>query len=209
MRRALRLMGSNSREIPTTGNGSAPAPAATASSARRPGPQRKRPEGAASHSDMASHLTGKMAELEAQLASEREQHDNTRRLLREVELSARTLDIRSQQLVLAQQEELEAARQTTVAAQRALDEAVFETRQRDGLKRAPVTRRQAVPTPDTATDAVLGTAKPTLESHAPVLARSAVEPAPAKKRGRPRLHPLPEPKPVRWWTPSFRARSKG
>lgn len=36
----------------------------------------------------------------------------------------------------------------------------------------------------------------------------ATEPAePAKaKRGRPRIHPPREPKPVRWWTPSFKAK---
>lgn len=31
---------------------------------------------------------------------------------------------------------------------------------------------------------------------------------PPRKRGRPRIHPAKEPKPVRWWTPSFKAKTK-
>lgn len=31
---------------------------------------------------------------------------------------------------------------------------------------------------------------------------------PPRKRGRPRIHPPKDPKPVRWWTPSFKAKTK-
>ena len=41
----------------------------------------------------------------------------------------------------------------------------------------------------------------------PAPTRQKAAPAtPPKKRGRPRINPIPEPKPVRWWTPSFRAK---
>ena len=36
----------------------------------------------------------------------------------------------------------------------------------------------------------------------------AVEIGEKKKRGRPRIHPIQEPKPIRWWTPSFKAKIK-
>ena len=43
-----------------------------------------------------------------------------------------------------------------------------------------------------------------------VVQRATEAVVPKPKRGRPRIHPLPkEPKPVRWWTPSFRSQDQG
>lgn len=209
MRRALGLMGPNSREIPAGKSAAAPATPAEASSSRRPGQPRGRTEGTPGYSETAASLSRRAAELEDQLAGERARHDETRSQVQQVELAARALEAQLQRSALAGQEELDAARQATVTAQRALDEASFEIRKPNTTARADSVHRRAVVEPATANQAEPSVARTKTTPHAVALAQSAAEPTPAKKRGRPRLHPVSEPKPVRWWTASFRARAKG
>ena len=159
----------------------------------RLGQQGRQKEGADRQSAFASQLSERVAALEVQLAIEREQHAATRRRLQQAELVARALATRSEQDVLAHQEELEAVRQNTVKAQRALNEALFETQQRKAAKQIPPARSHAA-------------AK---HRHDAATPERPACPAPPKTRGRPRTRPMPEQKPVRWWPPSYRVKSKG
>jgi len=194
MRRALGLTRTDLPGTPPADRDHASRGAAHGKAVRhRTGQRGRQKEGADRQSAFAAQLSECVATLEAQLATEREQHAGTRRRLHQAEVAARALATRSEQDALTQQEELEAVRQNTVTAQRALDEALFETRQRKVAK-------QITPAPSHAA------APPRLDAAA---AEQPACPAPAKTRGRPRTRPIPEQKPVRWWTPSYRAKGKG
>ena len=122
----------------------------------------------------------RIAELQAALDTERNAHAATRRTLAEQVAALQALQTRMAHTELAHNDALETERKALAVAQAALAEA-----------RAQPTFRRA-PRPELSADAA-----------------SPDDPAPAKaKRGRPRLHPPREPKPVRWWTPSYRAKTK-
>lgn len=154
-------------------------------------------------------LTAKEAritELQASLENERTQHAATRRTLGEQQSAVQTLQTRLAHMELAHRDALETERRALAVAQTALlaarDAAPRRTRAAAPTHTASEAESEAapdaelsvsaLPTPTTVTaDAVTG------------------EAVPAKaKRGRPRIHPPREPKPVRWWTPGYKARTK-
>lgn len=143
--------------------------------------------------DELSAKDARIAELQASLENERNTHANTRRTLSEQQAAHQALQTRLAHMELAHRDALEAERRTLAVAQSALADA----------KAQPAPRRTPRPTAepaalaDATADAVDGPAAPT-----------ALPAAPKAKRGRPRIHPPREPKPLRWWTPSFKAKTK-
>ena len=206
MRRALGLDRSGSTlTLPTKNAPSRPAtirvqasnpPNQRASSAERTG---TRP-------DAALPLRQRITELEHQLTVERQRHEEARRLLQQAELTARNLEARFQQKASAQQEELEAERRAIVTAQQPLDEALFESQPRDQATRI-ARAEMAVGELPTAKRLAARVAAPPKRSP-PTAVSSVGALAEPKKLGRPRTHSMPEPKPVRWWTLSYRAKTK-
>ena len=130
----------------------------------------------------------RIAELVASLENERNTHANTRRTMAEQQSALQALQTRLAHMELAHRDALEAERRTLAMAQAALVEA----------KAQPAPRRAARPAVDAAAPAASDDAPATPEGPA----------APKAKRGRPRIHPPREPKPLRWWTPSFKAKTK-
>ena len=155
-----------------------------------------------------SPLQQRVTELEQQLAGERQKHGEARQLLQRTELATRSLETRTQHDALTQQEELDGARQATVRAQRALDDTVFEAQQHDSARRTARASLHEQPKqePDDQVVVAVVPAGPEPDVVSPTPAASA--PPSPKKRGRPRTRLLPEPKPVRWWTPSYKAGAK-
>jgi hypothetical protein len=153
-----------------------------------------------------SALQQRVAELERQLATERQRHGEVHQLLQRTELATRTLETRCQHSALAQQEELDKARQATLTAQRALDDAIFERQQRTTARRSAKAKSQEEASPAMASPAPVHLAAAELDGMSSP--KPMTDPSAPKKRGRPRTRPLPEPKPVRWWTPSFRTKAK-
>ena len=152
-------------------------------------------------------LRERITSLEGSLESERTAHAATRRSLAEQHAAAQALQTRLAHAALAHTEALDNERRLRVAAQQALAEAqaVHEPAPLVASRR----RRQAAARPAAPIEAVA------VAAELPVKAAPAVKAAKPKlpvgekpKRGRPRINPLPEPKPVRWWTPSFRAKTK-
>jgi len=206
MRRALGLGGSSAQTTLTVK--ATLAPQASGGSAV-PGLVRRKPEsvsGSSALTSVPSALQQQVAELERQLATERQRHGEVHQLLRQIELATRTLETRCEHSALAQQEELNRARQATLTAQRALDDAVFERQQRVTARGSAKARSQEEASPAVASPApvILAAAKLDMIS-SPNL---TIDPSSLKKRGRPHTRLLPEPKPVRWWTPSFRIKAK-
>lgn len=143
----------------------------------------------------------RVTELEQQLTSERQKHGEVGHLLQQTEGSIRNFEARLQHDALARTAVLDAARQATLSARRALDEALFEVQQRSSTKHSAkvIAQEQASQVGVTVADIRLdatGSTKSVVESPSP------------KKRGRPRTRPLPEPKPVRWWASSSRDETK-
>ncbi len=126
-------------------------------------------------------LRERVEELQSSLEHERAAHGSTRRALQEQQAAAQALQTRLAHAELAHNEALSIERQARAAAQEALANAFARP-------------RRAANTADADDVAEQGTPK--------------VEGAPKAKRGRPRTAPPKDPKPVRWWTPSFRARTK-
>jgi len=111
MRRALGLGGSSAQQNLTTK--AAPARQASNGSAT-PGPTRRkldRVSGSNALTSVPSALQQRVAELERQLATERQRHSEVHQLLQRTELATRTLETRCQHSALARQEELDRARQ--------------------------------------------------------------------------------------------------
>jgi len=207
MRRALGLCGPGAR--PTLTTKAAPARQGGDGSAA-PGLARRKPDsisGSSALPNALSPLQQRVAALEQKLATEQQRHGQVRQLLQQTELAARTLQARCEHTALAQQEELDRERQATLTAQHGLDNAPFELRQRTTAKRSANARSKEEASQAAANQAPVGLAAAKLDiisSSEPVN-----DPSLPKKRGRPRTRPLPEPKPVRWWTPSFRTKPKG
>ena len=167
------------------------------------------------HDAEAAGLRERVAELQASLEAERSAHAGTRRALQEQQASAQALQTRLAHAELAHKEALAQERQARVAAQEALAQAAAQaaaqavTAQGTAGKRAAAVGKPA--TPAEAADASAADAHVADAPAAGVRGASVTDPAGATikpKRGRPRTAPPPEPKPVRWWTPSFRAKTK-
>lgn len=135
----------------------------------------------------------RIAELVASLENERSTHSNTRRTLAEQQAAHQALQTRLAHMELAHGDALEAERRTLAVAQSALVEA----------KAQPAPRRAPRPVVEAAVHAESVPADGTATPDVPT-----VPAVPKAKRGRPRIHPPREPKPLRWWTPSFKAKTK-
>ena len=144
--------------------------------------------------DETQALKERITEVERQLETERAMHASTRRTLNESQAAVQALETRLVHAGLAHKDALEQERRALTAAQQALSEAL-----------AGSPRRRVAPAvaPEVAESAVETAIVP-----ARFMDEPAGEAAPKAKRGRPRTRPIPEPKPVRWWTPSFRAKTK-
>lgn len=148
--------------------------------------------------DDSAALKERVTELQSSLEAERTQHANTRRLLSEQQASTQALQTRLAHAELAHHEAIAQERQALVIAQDALLAAQAERRPaaraaygRELRPEARHTARVESAAPPRTEPVVLGAEQP-----------------PKPKRGRPRTRPLPEPKPLRWWTPSFKAKTK-
>jgi DNA-binding protein H-NS len=135
-------------------------------------------------------LRERIASLEAALEAERASHKSTRQALVEQQAQTTALTTRLAHDGLAHKEALAQERALRIHAQEALSAA------------AP--RRPARPAP--ATPAADGAHQASGETAAEPDPTIVLPPKP--KRGRPRSTTPPEPKPVRWWTPSFKAKMK-
>ena len=207
MRRALGMDGGGTQRTLTITVGAPRAPAAA-----RPaiaGPTSRQEADTATQTGFragpSSPLRQHVVELEDKLAAERQRHDEARHLLRRAELTVQALEARLRCEAIVQAEELDAERRTTIKAQRALDEATFEIQQRGAARRSAVRSVQEAPAQAAESQAVRATAR---AKSVPLDPKPVNNASPPKKRGRPRTRPLPEPKPVRWWTPSYRAKAK-
>lgn len=145
-------------------------------------------------------LRERITSLQGALENERQAHQATLRQLKELDGHHTALQTRLAHAELTHGDALEQERRLRITAQEALQEALAAT---------PAVRRRAappapapVPTTDEDGDDT-GGAEPAM------LAAAPDSPVPPKRgRGRPRSTTPPEPKPVRWWTPSFRAKGK-
>ena len=146
--------------------------------------------------DADTALRERIAAIEAQLEAERTAHAATRRTLGELQAAHQALQTRLVHAELAHTEALETERRHLGAAQQALAE----------LQASPV-RRTRVPEPQPEPTHDARVFSPTIAAR-PNKHKIEVASLEKPKRGRPRIHPIPEPKPVRWWTPSFKAKSK-
>ncbi len=141
-------------------------------------------------------LREKITTLESALENERHLNDQLRRQVKEHADHVTALQTRIAHNELAHKDALEQERHMRVTAQEALQEA---------LAAAPVRRRPAP---------VAEVAAPEEDDAAaycePVEQAAALDIPPVQKRGRgrPRSTTPPEPKPVRWWTPSYRTKTK-
>lgn len=145
-------------------------------------------------------LKDRIAELEASLENERNNHANTRRSLSEQQAAAQALQTRLAHADLAHNEALMAERNARLAAQSALSQHLLDA---TPARRAP----RPAATPQPAEEPAPEPEPAAAAAHQTVAADPL--PAPVKaKRGRPRTTPAKEPKPVRWWTPSYRTKSK-
>lgn len=207
MRRALGLSGPSRNATLTIRGGSPRRPAAKAPAPS--GHEAGVADGSGLRAGTVSPLQERVGALEPILAAERQRHTETRQLLQRAELRVRGLEARTLSDAVAQAEALDVERRAVINAQRALNEALFEAQQRDAAGRTAAAGRQTGTSPVT-TDQVGPEAamRPATTSDTVAAPQAATQPVPAKKRGRPRTRPLPEPKPVRWWTPSFQAKIK-
>ena len=139
-------------------------------------------------------LRERITSLGGALENERQAHQAALRQLKELEGHHTALQTRLAHAELTHRDALEQERRLRIAAQEALGEALAAT---PAARRRPAASRVAVEDEPIATAA----AAPPADSDTPV--------PPKRGRGRPRSATPPEPKPVRWWTPSFRAKSKG
>jgi chromosome condensin MukBEF ATPase and DNA-binding subunit MukB len=145
-------------------------------------------------------LREKITSLESALEHERHQNEQLRRQLKDNADQVTALQTRLAHSELAHKDTLEQERHLRITAQEALQEA---------LAAAPVRRRTAqTPTPVDDTAAAFGQETATFDSTREQVAAQETPPVVKRGRGRPRSTALPEPKPVRWWTPSYRTKTK-
>ena len=198
MRRALGLHSSNKGQSPSN---------APRTPQQRPDQARQRhrfvqdggvPVTVVNHrTDESGALKERIGDLERMLETERTQHAAARRALTEAQAAVQAIETRLVHAELAHQEALNQERRALDGARLALAEAQAQ------LHQAPALRRRSLAEPSRVTP------EPVVEEMAAApLATKAAATVEPKKRGRPRTRPLPEPKPVRWWTPSFRSKGK-
>lgn len=154
--------------------------------------------------DETTALRERIEALEASLDTERGAHAATRRTVSEQQAQVQSLETRLAHAELAHRDAMTQAQRTQATLQEHIAQLQAQRPGREAKAAGPVPETPrpdiAAPEHDTA-DTV-----PTATDAAPA---KAAEPAGApRKRGRPRLHPPKEPKPVRWWTPSFKAKTK-
>lgn len=142
--------------------------------------------------DDSAALKERVAELQATLEAERAAHAGTRRQVSELQAANQALQTRLVHAELAHAEALQVERQARIAAQAAA--ALVPQPRRPGRPRLDGSVR-AEPA-----DGAMDSAAPDGDATEP----DGDEPS-RPKRGRPRSALPKEPKPVRWWTPSFRA----
>jgi len=207
MRRALGLSGSKALPVLTTNTAVPGQTASTIASLRSAKRDSDSPSGGSTFTGLPSPLQLRVVELERQLAAEQQKPDKVRQLLQRTELAVHTLEERSQHDASVQQKELNGERQVTLRAQRSLDHALFELQQRFEIRRSAKANVQERPRQTAVNhDAAIATpAKPVSNE---ISCAKPEDDSPPKKRGRPRTRSTPEPKPVRWWTPSFRNKTK-
>lgn len=153
--------------------------------------------------DETAALRERISALEASLDAERAAHAATRRTSAEQQTQLQSLETRLGHTELAHRDAiaLEQRAQTTLKdhiAQLQAARPARAPRAEPALEpRAPRTESTAETAPPATPEGgdLFGTAD----------ADSADVP---RKRGRPRLHAFKDPKPVRWWTPSFKAKTK-
>jgi len=207
MRRALGLDGPGRQGTLTIQAGSPKRVTGELATSRRSRQEPDATSDGAHRANNGSPLQARVETLQQQFAAERQRHGEARQLLGQAELKLRSFEERLREGVLAQAEELEAARRATANAQRALDEVLFDTARQREVQ--PSTRASKLAAPP---EALMGHAPNTLVTTELAMVATASPPSkdPAlKKRGRPRTRPIPEPKPVRWWIPSYKAKAKG
>ena len=207
MRLALGLGGGHAQRPLTLKVGS---PVQAAPRADVPSPSGRQTSGANEavyRASTPSPLHHRVAELEHQLMTEGQQHDEARRRLRQVQDAAKALEARLQHDDAVHEEKLDTQRQAIVRAQRALDNVVLEAQQHASVPRLTAANSQAAARSAAGSREARIAIRPEPDAVAPSL--PSTDPTPPKKRGRPRTHPLPEPKPVRWWTPCYKAKGKG
>ncbi len=142
--------------------------------------------------DESGVLKERMSELQTLLENERAAHAATRRSLSEAQAAHQALQTRMAHNELAAAEALQQERQARIAAQDAVAQAVAAIPPRRGPGRPRIhPLPAAMPDEDEASGMLDATGE--------------AEEASRPKRGRPRSALPKEPKPVRWWTPSFRA----
>lgn len=150
-----------------------------------------------------TQLRERIASLEAALETERQAHQSVLRLLKETEAHHTATQTRLAHAELAHRDAIEQERRLRITAQEALAEALAAVPAPRRRVAAPVATI-AAPAATAANDAEQPAgAAPRLQA-APISA----EAPPKRGRGRPRSTTPPEPKPVRWWTPSFKAKGK-
>lgn len=138
-------------------------------------------------------LRERLATLEQTLRRESAALSKARTLAEDLERQNRALQTRLTHAEIATREAAEAEQRLRAERDRALAELAAARAGLEAARAAHPTAPVPVPVP------------------APVPAAVPKPPAEAtakRKRGRPRLHPAPEAKPVRWWTPSYRAKAK-
>lgn len=143
-------------------------------------------------------LKERLAASEHALENERAAHASTRRALADALASYQTLQTRFGHTELSHGEVLKTERDSRRFAEEAL--AAMRAEQHDTPKRRIVSEPvivSAEPPPPTEAVAVTSVQGPVERSVDRSVERQASKPRPASTR---------EPKPVRWWTPSFRAK---
>ena len=176
--------------------------------------------------DDSAALRERLGEVQATLETERNQHAATRRLLSEQHAATQAMQTRLAHAELAHTEAQAQQLQARAVAQEALAEALAKTGAA-GVRKSRVIRAKmdvaaaadGIDGPDM-TDAVDAPAEipaPAEVAVPEIAVRNAEavapatfdgEPANKRGRGRPRTAPPKEPKPVRWWTPSFRNKTR-
>ena len=137
----------------------------------------------------SAQLRERITALEHALENERGAHQSLLKQFRDLEAQHTALQTRLAHADLAHRDAIEAERRLREAAQQALGEALAAA-----PRRRPII---AAPTPAPKDEASEYSEEP---------AAITLPAVPKRGRGRPRSTTPPDPKPIRWWTPSYRAK---
>ena len=172
-------------------------------------------------------LREKITHLESLLENERHVSEQLRRQVREHADQVTALQTRLAHGDLAHNDALEHERRLRVTAQEALAEALAAAPVRRRPAPVPEAPAETAPYEDLAAESLAAEnlAPESLTTKSPVAKSLPIEeqvskafestaaaldipPVQKRGRGRPRSTTPPEPKPVRWWTPSYRTKTK-